>query len=364
MSIETQVLQFDPFAKPRGTLSALQIEYFTLLRRLKRIDLLVEHYMQKGLLVHFRALSELLRELSQSKVITNPELKNYFTDHASLPPAEQAYQTKAPSNAEELAKCPFFKSLPAQVLALLWNRKKLVALKSGQTLFQEGEESRDLYLTAKGWLGLYRKTDSGGVTRINDFREGAVFGEGGFLLGQPRAGTVRALVDSEVLTFSIPEMDFNEHLNVDRVKSIQPRLWALNSVLKSETLRLLPAESIDQLVFSGELRQFKEGENLFREGDTGKSLFIVINGSAVVSQGGKSINVMKPGDSFGEIALFFSGEKRTATVHCQSDCTLLEIKRNMFYSLLQRNIALGAEMEGVALSRISKDKARQLGRQS
>jgi CRP-like cAMP-binding protein len=71
---------------------------------------------------------------------------------------------------------------------------------------------------------------------------------------------------------------------------------------------------------------------------------------------------MKPGDSFGEIALFFSGEKRTATVVCQSDCTLLEIKRNMFYSLLQRNIALGAEMENVALSRISKDKARQLGR--
>lgn len=353
MRIESQELQFNDHKQISRPLSPLQAEYLVQLRRLRRIDQLIEFYMSQGSLVHFQALDELVRELIDARVIQMID--------GSATPAESRYRTNAPQSAANLAECPFFRNLPGPAVETLWRSRGSRTLKKGEVLFEEGEISRDLYLVTQGQLGLYRKSSQGGQIRINELSPGAVFGEGGFLLGQPRAGTVKAVLDSEVLVFSVPNLNIQTELETEKVRAVQPRLWALNALLKSETLRLLPAESLDQLVFSGEILQLKEGAKVFKEGEPGQDLYVVINGSVVISQGAKTINIMKAGDSFGEIALFFSGERRTASAHCQSDASLLVIRRNSFYQLLKSNLALAREMEKIALERLARDRSRQGG---
>jgi CRP-like cAMP-binding protein len=79
-----------------------------------------------------------------------------------------------------------------------------------------------------------------------------------------------------------------------------------------------------------------EGKVLTREGDRGREFFVLLDGSAVVQQGGRKVNSLGPGDFFGEIALV-SRSPRTATVTATTPSRLLVITDSSFRSLLDHS---------------------------
>lgn len=64
------------------------------------------------------------------------------------------------------------------------------------------------------------------------------------------------------------------------------------------------------------------GEVIFREGDTGDSMYFVAGGKVALSRGGKELRVMKSGEYFGEMAML-SKASRTATATASCDDTRL-----------------------------------------
>jgi serine/threonine protein kinase len=73
--------------------------------------------------------------------------------------------------------------------------------------------------------------------------------------------------------------------------------------------------------------KFGPGQVLIKEGDIGKSFFILAAGEVKISKGGKLLNVLRAGDCFGEMA--YLGKKqfqRTASVTSATDITVIEIK--------------------------------------
>lgn len=79
------------------------------------------------------------------------------------------------------------------------------------------------------------------------------------------------------------------------------------------------------------------GKTLIKEGDSGREFFILIDGTADVTQGGKQIGrMMGPGDFFGEIALI-SKAPRTATVTTTSPVRALVITDRAFRQLLENS---------------------------
>jgi CRP/FNR family cyclic AMP-dependent transcriptional regulator len=60
-------------------------------------------------------------------------------------------------------------------------------------------------------------------------------------------------------------------------------------------------------------RTFRSGQEIVVEGRTGVGFFIILEGKAAVTIGGKLIHTIGPGDYFGEMALLDGGE-RTATI--------------------------------------------------
>lgn len=66
---------------------------------------------------------------------------------------------------------------------------------AGQTLFEEGEESQDLYLLISGSIDVLK-----GQQKINQIsEEGSIFGEMSFLLGARRTATLRAQTEVEAI---------------------------------------------------------------------------------------------------------------------------------------------------------------------
>ncbi|MBA3348687.1 MAG: cyclic nucleotide-binding domain-containing protein [Actinobacteria bacterium] len=77
-------------------------------------------------------------------------------------------------------------------------------------------------------------------------------------------------------------------------------------------------------------------KELTREGDRGREFFVLLEGSAVVRRGGRKVNVLGPGDFFGEIALV-SRSPRTATVTTTLPSRLLVITDASFRTLLDHS---------------------------
>ena len=76
------------------------------------------------------------------------------------------------------------------------------------------------------------------------------------------------------------------------------------------------------------------GKTLIAEGDSGREFFVLIDGTADVTQGGEQIGrIMGPGDFFGEIALI-SKAPRTATIVTASPVRALVITDRAFRHLL------------------------------
>lgn len=80
----------------------------------------------------------------------------------------------------------------------------------------------------------------------------------------------------------------------------------------------------------------KAGTVIAREGEPGIGLFILVDGTADVTIGGKKKITLVPGDFFGEIALL-DGGPRTATVTANTDVQLLGLTEWVFRGLMQEH---------------------------
>jgi CRP/FNR family transcriptional regulator, cyclic AMP receptor protein len=87
-------------------------------------------------------------------------------------------------------------------------------------------------------------------------------------------------------------------------------------------------------------RKLNPGELLFEKGDQGDSLYGVRRGTIRIetgTEGGErlTLNVLGPGDLFGEIALL-DGQARTANAVAAEDCELYVLRRHDFLAFIER----------------------------
>jgi CRP/FNR family cyclic AMP-dependent transcriptional regulator len=117
---------------------------------------------------------------------------------------------------------------------------------------------------------------------------------------------------------------------------------------KSELLRHLSPEQIGFLAARCTIRRCAAGETVFERGTPGTSLLGVIAGRvkvSVLSPDGRELilNILKPGEFFGEIALLDGGE-RTANATALAASELLVLNRRDFLPLLERHAELGLRL--------------------
>lgn len=109
-----------------------------------------------------------------------------------------------------------------------------------------------------------------------------------------------------------------------------------------------------------------EGEVLFEQGDEGDALYAILKGTLEVSflaMSGKklTLTLMRPGEVFGEIALFDSGP-RTATIAAAEPSRVLRVRRNDVMNQIREHPDLAVDMVRLAGLRM-RGMASQLNEQ-
>lgn len=120
---------------------------------------------------------------------------------------------------------------------------------------------------------------------------------------------------------------------------------------------------LEQVASAADEIDLAEGKELMREGDRGREFFVILEGTAEVTQGGEKINSLGPGDFFGEIALI-SDLPRTATVTATSPLRALVVTARSFQRLVEQSPEIQRKVLEAAVARLNPMFKREAQRQS
>jgi CRP/FNR family cyclic AMP-dependent transcriptional regulator len=120
--------------------------------------------------------------------------------------------------------------------------------------------------------------------------------------------------------------------------------------------RGLPPQTIARIAALASRRTYEAEAVVFMHGDPGDSLYGVVTGRVRISAGapgGKEVvlNIMEPGDAFGEIALL-DGQPRTAAATTLTSTQLMVIRRGEFLGLLRREPRLAVHLIELLCKRV------------
>lgn len=98
---------------------------------------------------------------------------------------------------------------------------------------------------------------------------------------------------------------------------------------------------------------FKAGDTIFKKGDTGKSMYSIVEGEVDVVIDDQVIETLGFREFFGEMALI-DKETRSATIKAKTDCKINVIDQRKFLTFVQENPYFALDIMSVLSNRLRK----------
>jgi CRP/FNR family cyclic AMP-dependent transcriptional regulator len=108
-------------------------------------------------------------------------------------PPSDSDKDPIPRRVAFLGQVPLFAELPEANLATLAGDFRLREYDRDETIFHQGDRSRELYVVMQGKVRIFKTSPAGEETSINIFSIGDIIGEFSAIDGQPRSATAKAI---------------------------------------------------------------------------------------------------------------------------------------------------------------------------
>jgi cGMP-dependent protein kinase 2 len=206
--------------------------------------------------------------------------------------------------------------------------------RAGEIVFERNAPGSSLFAIAQGSVAV--EVDPRDPTRIVPIGTGSIFGEVGLISGRRRGATVRAAEDSIIVEVSRLAA-LKLMAAVPAAKRAVTRISTERQLLQMFGSGLTPAD-LTEVLETSEIRQVRAGEAIIKEGEEGRDIFVIRQGSMVVEKmvGGKPVflSYLPAGSYVGEMALI-DGGRRSATVRAAIKSEVIRIDGDAFARLLE-----------------------------
>jgi cGMP-dependent protein kinase 2 len=210
---------------------------------------------------------------------------------------------------------------------------------AGSVVFDRNAPGSSLFGIASGSVRVRVNPADASVTV--PIGTGSIFGEVGLISGRRRGATVVAAEDS--ILVEVPRMAALRLMSaVPAAKRAITRISIERQLLQMFGSGLTSAD-LGEVIESAEVMAVKAGTAIITEGEEGRDLFVIRQGSMVVEKtiGGKPIflSYLPAGSYVGEMALI-EGGRRTATVRAAIKSEVIRLDGDAFRRLLDAKPAL------------------------
>jgi len=283
-----------------------------------------------------------------------------------------------------LKRTAIFADVPEEVLSEFAPEAEERTFAAGAPIIREGEVGSTLQVVVAGKVRIHRWT-----LTLAELGEGGVFGELSALSPEPRSADVNAMEETRILELSavavermiatrgeaaegiirvlcqriqtsITEKTYHETgtFRVQQAVSTSARptrmLLELEKVIwlkKVEIFRTLSDTILLHLARLATEQWLDEGDTLFRKGDMGTAMFVIVEGEIAVHDDGKLIATLRPGEILGELALLTS-EARSSSISAKKPARLLKITQSVMQELMWDHYHMTRGMIRILVTRL------------
>jgi CRP-like cAMP-binding protein len=122
----------------------------------------------------------------------------------------------------------------------------------------------------------------------------------------------------------------------------------------------LSGRDLKRLAASMSEQTHAAGEEVVAQGKSGVAFFVILEGSARVTQDGEDRGVLSAGDYFGEMALI-DGDHRTASVHAETDLRCGALTTWNFRPFVKEHPDVAWSLLTALIKRLRESQAREAG---
>jgi cGMP-dependent protein kinase 2 len=211
--------------------------------------------------------------------------------------------------------------------------------RAGEIVFERNASGSSLFAIASGSVRVEISQADPSITV--PIGSGSIFGEVGLISGRRRGATVRAAEDS--ILVEVPRMAALKLMSaVPAARRAITRISIERQLLQMFGSGLTPDDLVEVLE-TAEVKSVRAGEAILNEGEEGRDIFVIRQGSMVVEKsiGGKPVflSYLPAGSYVGEMALL-EGGRRTATVRAAIKSEVIRVGGDAFRRLLDRKPGL------------------------
>ncbi len=268
-----------------------------------------------------------------------------------------------------LPRIPLFSDLDPEAFRALTERIALRRAADGEAVLEQGEAGDSFYVVASGRFRVEKRDDSGERVVLSHLGEGAFFGEMALLSGEPRAASVLAEGDGELLELRADVLTAlcRDHPQVaDSLERFYRRRLLANAMATSPLFRPFGRDERRAIMERFRSREVAPREVLIREGKPSDGLYVILSGTMDVwkRKGPDEVRagVLREGDVFGEMSCL-GKRPATATVVARRPGTVLRLPRAEFDEVIvtypqalelvselddERQLSLQAILDGTA----------------
>lgn len=253
-----------------------------------------------------------------------------------------------------LKSVPFLAPLTDLELEQIASQTSLVTASSGELIIREGDVGDCMYVIERGSVQVLTTSFDGSDVVLARLEAGQWFGEQVLLPGSTgrRNASLRAL---EACSFLVLSRELFQHALSKNSKLLE-QLRAKGEeqrALRSGKLREGAFRSLGFSSATGSYRieSYRAGAAIFRQGDPGDRLYLILSGRAKVTRteaGAESVLAeLLPGQFFGELAIL-RDVPRSATVEAAEDLEVVSLDGAWFREAHERDPALRSLMDSLS----------------
>eukprot|EP00980_Cylindrotheca_fusiformis_P012679 scaffold3103_cov136-Cylindrotheca_fusiformis.AAC.17 len=248
--------------------------------------------------------------------------KEYFEKYLSASGSELNLRMLETSKSRDISRELFdgFSSLLSQNM-------KNKSFKSGDVIYKEGDKGRDMFFIKSGTVSVTNKDGFRATLKQGDF-----VGEGALIKHKPRSGTVTCLTPVEAMFIS---RSYFEKYMASSDANLRSKMYKESKRRDLSRIRTI----LGQQKYLRTLK-ISKGDLLFKEGDSTKNLYIVIDGEVDLETGNKTALKAREGDVVGEHSLIFESPRNSSARCATNECDVVEIGPRAFRGFLESSASL------------------------